>query len=533
MKHKLLVTLGLSSLMLTANAASLLGVCTANKSLDQCPKAKLFFPTYNRTGDTFDFKFRVDIGDIGDIDEATASSSTIDILELWEAESSLDFINEGSLSQDITGNNFNSVLSTNSPLGYSPIVFDDDGTITDALFGTGAKQGVLGFAGATFFNTSGTSITGIKEAQAVFNGFLFSQAGGGGSMAAILVEFKTTILHEFGHMFGLDHSQGGNLEGFNNRDSDQTDIPVMFPFAANPLVELQHDDIASVRAAYPVGDEASKFGSITGTLVDDGNVVEGANVVAYLIDDSNPRKRAVASPSDILGAGDGAFTLPNLIPGTYIIKAEPIDSDFTDGSSLGIYNPIPSSQMTTGFYNGDGNNIVATNNLNTGISQAEQITVTAGSSTSIVFDIGDNPTGGDNGGDNGDNDNSDGGDNGGSDTNTETFTLGGAAVNKAIFLKSFKPRNVKIKIINTEPGTLRNIKVSTDYPDLIQFPKGDTVSFTKRGKKVKMTLSSFADFSAVIPELIDDSGDGTAEIPITVEDLDTGYIDDSQTLIVF
>ncbi|MDA0772626.1 MAG: hypothetical protein O3C63_06750, partial [Cyanobacteria bacterium] len=423
----------LISCLNSAQAASILGVCSTNADLDRCKASKLFFPTYEKTGSTFDFNFRVDQGAIGDIDEDTAYNTTIDILDLWEAESSLAFVDTGRLSQDITGNNFASVLETSNPLGFSPIVFDDDGEITDALFGNGAKSSVLGFAGATFFNTSGESITGIRESQAVFNGFLFSGAGGGGSLASILVEFKTTILHEFGHMFGLDHAQGGNLEDFNDGTGDQEDIPVMFPFAANPLVELQHDDIASVRAVYPVGNEASSFGTITGTLVKNGTKVRGANVVAFLTDDSNPRKRAVSGPSDVNGAGDGAFLLPNLIPGTYVVKAEPIDSEFTGGSSLGLYDPISSNNMTTGFYNGDGNNIIATNNLNTGISQAQQITVTAGQTNNIVFDIGDNPGGTDGGTD----------DTNGS-TAEATFTLGGKAVKQIIRTKNFKTIIVKL-----------------------------------------------------------------------------------------
>lgn len=520
-KRSLTITALCASSFATVNAASILGVCSTNLNLEDCPKTKLFFPTYKKTGLTYDFNFAVDLGAIGDIDEETAFNSTLEMLDLWEAESSLRFVDSGRLSEDITSENFNTVLEPNNPLGFSPIVFDSDGKLTNALFGNGARSSVLGFAGATFFNITGSNIISIKESQAVFNGFLFSQAGGGGSFSAILAEFKTTILHEFGHMFGLDHSQGGNLEGFNDRSGDQEDIPVMFPFAANPLIELQHDDIASVRAVYPVGNETSSFGTITGNLLNDGAVVKGANVVAYLIDDSNPRKRAVCSPSDIEGQRDGAFVLPNLIPGTYVIKAEPIDSEFTEGSSVGVHLPISPSQMTTGFYNGDGNEIIASNNLNAGINQAQQITVTAGSTANIVFDIGANPGGGDNGGD------------GDSNGGTATFGLSGKAVNQTIFLKNFKPSSVKLKIINSKPGTLRNIQITTSFPDLIQFPKGDTISFSQAIKKVKITLASFAQFATQIPELTDGSGDGTASIPITVEDLDTGYIDDTQTLLVF
>lgn len=524
----LVLALSFAYCSLPSSAASILAACSDGSLTDKCPANKLYFPTFAKTGSTYDIDYRVDINGLGDIDDETSFTATQDMLELWEAESSLNFIHSARLDEDITGNNYDPLVNPSEPLGYSPIIFDDDGSITNDLFGGGkhpAKTSVLGFAGAVFYNYNDNAIDSIAEGQAVFNGYLFSNAGGGGSLAAILVSFKTTILHEFGHMFGLDHTQGGNLEGFNNNDSDLTDVPVMFPIEANPLIELQHDDIASVRDVYPVGDEASNYGTITGTLTEDGSRVRGANIVAYLIDDSNPRKRAVAGPSDVAGAGDGAFRLPILIPGNYILKAEAIDSSFTGGSSVGIYDPISSRNITEGFYNGDGNPVLDVD-LDSALTQAEQIVVSAGSTTNIDFNLSASSSGG--------GDNNGGDDNGGGDSNGSTadasFSLGGQIIKKAIYLKNNKPRKAKLVIKNLNPGSLITVQIATDYPDLVSFPGGNTISFSKKKQKIVLELASYYDFADQFPDLTDS---GSQEIPFTVEDLGTGYIDDSEYILVY
>ncbi len=505
-------------LAIKAQAASLLAVCSDNNDVDTCPKSKLFFPIYAKSGSKTPFKFKVDPSGLGDIDADTAFNSTIEVLDLWEAESSLEFqqVDGGKFDTDIDISNYDPILNAAHSLGFSPIVYDADGSITDDLLGSGSKTNVLGFAGATFFTTSGGTITGIKESQAVFNGYLYKTSNVGGTFNSVLNDFTTTILHEFGHMFGMDHTQGGDLDGFNAHASDLTDVPVMFPIAANTLVELQKDDTASVKEAYPLGTEASLYGRIEGKLLKNGAPIKGANVVAFKVDDSNPRKKAVASPSDVDGAGLGTFVMPNLDPGAYIVKAEPIDSDFVDGSSVGLHSPINSNLMTTGFYKGDGELVLATSSLNTGVNQALQLNVTAGSTANIVFDIGSNPTGGD------------------STNNGQgaSFTLSGRAINtsRGIFLNSFSTKTLKLKITNLTPGQSKTVKLSTDYPDLIQFIPSDTITFRKSVKQVTVRFAGYLLFVDAVSDLNDL---GSAFIPLTVEDLGTGYIDDTQGFLVF
>lgn len=504
---RLLVVVFSFSFIFNANAASFLAACDENKSPSNCSANKLSFPKYKTANDaTVPFKYKVDRGGLGDIDEDTAFDATVEVLDLWEAESNLKFeqVDGGKFGSDITVNNYDSILDPSGSLGFSPIVFDNDGSIVDEIIGTGAKNNVLGFAGAVFFTSSGGHITGIKESQSLFNGFLFR----GNNSASVLNEFQTTILHEFAHMFGIDHTQGGNIEGFNS-NSDLTDIPVMFPIAANPLVELQQDDIAAVRLGYPAGDESIRYGTINGRLLKNGLPVKGANIVAFKADENNPRKKSVACPSDVDGQGRGKFVLPNLEPGEYILRAEPLDSGFTEGSSVGIHEPINPSRMDTGFYQGDGESMLKTESLSTGVSQALRISVSAGSTTNVQFDIGSNPS---------------------TTTNGEaSFSLSGKAFNDAVYLRVFRSNSSRFKITNLNPGQMRNLQISTNYPDLISFSK-ETVAFTKPFKKLDVSFENYSSFLEIFPEL---ETEGEVFIPLRVEDLDTGYVDESQGFIVY
>ncbi len=495
-----------------SHAASLLAACSGDFDISACPESLLFFPTYAKVGSKTPFKFKVDPSGLGDIDADTAYSSTIEVLDAWEAESNLDFqaVDDSKFDEDIDITNYDPILNPSRSLGFSPIVYDEDGSITDDLLGEGAKNNILGFAGAQFFTVKGNKIKSIKESQAVFNGYLYRSHG---NLASVIQDFQSTILHEFGHMFGIDHSQGGNLEGFNNRSSDLSDVPIMFPIAANPLVELQKDDIAIVKTAYPLGDEKSLYGNITGMLLRNGSPLRGANVVAYKIDEVNPRKKAVASPSDIDGLSLGAFRLPNLDPGTYIIKAEPIDADFVEGSSIGINDPISGSRMSTGFYRGDGELALKTNTLSTGIAQAQQITVNPGSNETIIFDVGNKPYGS-------------------KDTSGATFTLSGRAISfrDGIYLKYAGKKTVELKITNPTPGVSKTINLSTDYPELIEFLPSDTITIKKKNTKIKVRFATFFDFVDVVGDL-DELG--IAFIPLTVEDQDSGYTNENEGFLVF
>ena len=138
------------------------------------------------------------------------------------------------LSTDYTTANYTGVYQKYSD-GLNPVIFDTDGSITDALFGAGAKSSILGFAGSAYY-TSGPSAGKYAEGQAVINGYI-------NISDATLTE---VLAHEIGHFFGLDHSQLDNTQGLAS-----SNYVLMYPIAYRTLTTLHEDDIAAVTSLYP------------------------------------------------------------------------------------------------------------------------------------------------------------------------------------------------------------------------------------------------------------------------------------------
>lgn len=492
-----------------AYSAGIMATCFLNLDESICPKNHLYFPLYPKIGSESELKYRVDKNGLGDISQSETISAVEEVLSLWSLNSSMKFIKDGDgkTRNDITINNFEEFLEPSSRLGYSPIIFDKDGSILEIVFGKGSKEDILGFAGATFLSLEGNKITGILESQALFNGYLFSQANRAGlSLTEIINDFKTTILHEFAHMVGIDHTQGGYInELFSESNFDLRQIPVMFPFLANPNVELHRDDIAAISYAYPKANTKNNFGTIKGNLTKNGKSIKSANLIAYSID--NPAFEVISSASDVKGQDDGEFIIPNLLPGSYIIKVEPIYEDFDGASSVGIYPPPDDpNSIETGFYVNDGKSIKLENysSLNQALISASKINLIAGETLKLDLNI--------------------------NKAIKKSFSIGGKAINKVNILNYGKEVESKIRLKRKLKGRLR-LKLSTEYPNLISFPNGDEI-IIKRSRNFKKVLVRFADiesFSKVFENM------GLDQIPITlkVEDMDSGYVDESESLIVF
>ena len=138
--------------IIPANAAGILAVCSDGRDPSNCSKNSIRFPVYELSSNRAVVEYRVDQGSLGDFDSATLESVVSEILGTWENVSSLDFQAKGNgfIPFDVNQNNFNAILFPSNPLGYSPIVFDNDGSILTEILGAGSEEDVLGFATAAF-----------------------------------------------------------------------------------------------------------------------------------------------------------------------------------------------------------------------------------------------------------------------------------------------------------------------------------------------------------------------------------------------
>lgn len=300
--------------------------------------------------------YTLDRGPLGVFSSTQARALANECFTVWQdvATSNVTFAHTAAdtLPVDVNGTNFLSytTLTDFKYDGVNPIIFDSDGAITDELFGIGASESVIGFAGSGDSDNDGD----YDEGEAVMNG-LFAD---GTASSFTYDEWKATFVHEFGHFLGLDHTQIGSE--FVNDPSRTIYVPTMYPFATVndvPLGALNPDDIAAISALYPEAGYAATVGSISGSVTRaNGSVVRGANVMAVSTGADSLMNR-ISTVTDYYEQNNGNYTITGLAPGSYVVRVEPIESDFTEGSSVGPYSYDPSGlsfvdPIAAEYYNG-------------------------------------------------------------------------------------------------------------------------------------------------------------------------------------
>lgn len=245
--------------------------------------------------------------------------------------------------------------------GLNPVIFDDDGEIIGALFGSSNKFFVLGFAGPDRFSDDRAT---IADGQALFNCFCLADnpTDTEDECASIGVTFSEddlnfTMMHEFGHFLNFDHTQvnqGLVLSGCStSTEGDCDDIPAMFPQSVDPADQItpQRDDIVAALTLYGDSSLASSFCTITGALEDkDGWELRCADVQATTDDvaDTIAIVSGAFAPAEDLDEDSftdgeneclsdcGVFTLRGLDPNKdYTITVKPIDPAWIGSSSVG------------------------------------------------------------------------------------------------------------------------------------------------------------------------------------------------------
>ncbi len=285
-----------------------------------------------------------DRGTLGTLSNAAATALVGNNFAKWQAvpTAALSITNGGQLPVDVTTANVNSFLGVCGD-GVSPIVFDTDGSITDALLGSGASNSILGFAGPECGTLSPPTIT---EASAVLNGKFIDGIQTGNNPEITVAEFGAVFLHEFGHYLDLDHSQINLVEAFDGNPGNDDAIATMFPILVNgtEAATLARDDEVSISTLYPTAAFTNSFGRITGQILRSDGVTpfQGAYVIARNVAD--PRHDAIGYASGTLDTGavpalHGSFQLPGLVAGaSYTVEVEAIYPGFSGGSGVGPFS---------------------------------------------------------------------------------------------------------------------------------------------------------------------------------------------------
>lgn len=274
------------------------------------------------------------------------------------------------LGVDVTVDNYTDylVLTSSDPGltdGLNPVIFDDNGAITDDVFGHNMKFNVLGFAGPDAF--ADADYLTISGGQGVFNcRCLAGNAAGDcpGNVVFSEDDLDFTMTHELGHMTGLDHS-AVNEDLADNCDVDMVgdcnDVPTMYPISEDPAdqISITRDDEVAMLTLYGLAYLESNYVTVTGTVLDaDDNPLRCADVQAQTDDPADTISiiSGIFAPNvdlngDALtdGTGEclsncGDFILRGLDPAKdYTIVVKPLSSRWTSGS--GIYPCDP--QLTT------------------------------------------------------------------------------------------------------------------------------------------------------------------------------------------
>lgn len=222
-----------------------------------------------------------------------------------------------------------------------------DGLHVISFQDTPEARDLLGDATAVtlFFSTSAGV---IRDSDIYFNPAIpaegdgtvpFSTDGAGGTY-----DILTTIIHEFGHTFGLNHT---NVLG-----------ATMFQFGREGELfarTLSPDDIAFAVDVYPAAGGQADFGRIQGTaLFDDGQPILGGAVAAV-----NPTNGTVIGGLTDLATGTYNILVP---PGEYIVYLESLNGPVRP-ENLSLEDPAVTAPFQATLRDG---------------ADAETVTVTAG-----------------------------------------------------------------------------------------------------------------------------------------------------------
>ena len=165
----------------------------------------------------------------------------------------------------------------------------------------GGEMNISGLAAWTsvFFVGDGS----IREADIVLNGVQFQWFTDFNNTTNRAHFIESVLLHEIGHFVGLDHAVAGGATVFVGESGVSTQAG------------LSADEIAAMHYLYPAAQTATS--EIRGTVRLNGTPILGAVIVA------EDARGAIANAT--VSRADGTYNLGGLAPGSYNLRACPLD----------------------------------------------------------------------------------------------------------------------------------------------------------------------------------------------------------------
>ncbi len=323
--------------------------------------------------------YYTDQGDLSPILPNTAANAFVASAFLqWSSVSvaAITVTNPGQLAEDVNGSNIavNSNGTVTAPADITPaatqtpvgIVYDYDGSVTDALLGAGAGGTSQCFWNAVYggtdnFNTSANFL----HALVVINGQCALQP-------AQLTDVEYRLVRVLGNVLGLGWSQ------LNLNVSTGNPLPTADDYAGFPVMhymdsincvpitvcypnpyQLAPDDIAALSRLYPPATSPSNTARIHGSVYfvnhfgAEGQPMQGVNVFARWIDPSTglpSHQYSVSSVSGFLFTGNAGNPITGLIDSLGNAYSE---FGSTNQTSEGFFDlgglPIPNGESTAQY----------------------------------------------------------------------------------------------------------------------------------------------------------------------------------------